>query len=359
MSDRNEIEMEKARKRSIKCLEEKKEGFNTYPISESDLLKVDECNLCSSREISPIAEVHLDKGLNFFSTSTCNDCLYTFRSVSPSLEWFKKCWRKIATGTLEVFNPEVERIRKRRYEDCHEVLSKHVQTGIVLDIGAAYGTGAKVFQDHGFTVETIEPEDNKANYIEKALQIPVRSRSLEDFITQKEDYDLIILSHCLEHLDDPRYVISNIKNLLNPNGILYLEVPTLWNEVTWSDAFFMTHKSNLTEENTIDLVTQSGFQVLETVYFRHAVDEPWDIGLVLKPTQGNAETRSKPKYTVDDVRRLYRKNMPLATPPPLGQVLRYSVPYIEHFYQTIKMDRHRIIEPKDSSDFISFEPQKS
>ena len=104
------------KQRTLNRLAAKQENFNTYPISESDLLILDHCNLCGSTNISLLTEVYLNYKLNFFTTGVCNDCLYTFRPISPSNLWFKKCWQQIFTNKLEVFNPDVEKIRKCRYK---------------------------------------------------------------------------------------------------------------------------------------------------------------------------------------------------------------------------------------------------
>ena len=40
-------------------------------------------------------------------------------------------------------------------------------------------------------------------------------------------YDGIILRHVIEHLLNPRELLLKIKNLLKPNGKLYIEVPGL------------------------------------------------------------------------------------------------------------------------------------
>jgi 2-polyprenyl-3-methyl-5-hydroxy-6-metoxy-1,4-benzoquinol methylase len=41
----------------------------------------------------------------------------------------------------------------------------------------------------------------------------------------KEKYDYILMSHVIEHLDNPVLVIKNLKNLLKKNGQLILETP--------------------------------------------------------------------------------------------------------------------------------------
>jgi hypothetical protein len=60
-------------------------------------------------------------------------------------------------------------------------------------------------------------------------------------------------------------------------------------------------------------------------------------------------------HTINDVRRLYRKNFPLIQVPPLHQVLKYNVPYIDHFFTTLRFDTKRMVQPGAESDFISFE----
>lgn len=316
-------------------LEVKQEKFRTYPILSSDLIILPCCSLCGSEDFSVLTEVYLESELNFFSTSVCHNCLHVFRSIYPSIEWFKKCWRKIATDNRKP-NPAVENLRGARYEGYYDILSKYAQNGRLLDVGAAYGTGSKIFQDNGFFVEAIEAENNKVDYIEQIFQIPVVSRSIETLIWGKRSYDVILLAHILEHLDDPKFVMSHIQNLLNPNAILYVSIPIFPYFIDWSDALYLAHRNNFSEENLINLITENGFEILERAVFTYPEDEPWDLGLVLRFATNPQAPRLENSYTVDDVRGLYRKNFPLEKVPPLNQTLKYSVLYIEHFYRTIK-----------------------
>jgi len=339
----------------LQALSKSESRKNFYDINESDLVKIDSCVLCGSKNITLISEVFLG-GLKFFSTATCNDCLYTFRPVSPKLEWFQKCWKQIETDKPEVFNPDVEEIRKKRYQNYCGLLSKYVQGRKVLDIGAANGNGSNVFANNGFSVECLEPEINKVNYIKKVLGLPAYNDTIESFLKTKNKYNLVLFAHCLEHLDDPVTVMSQIKNILSPEGILYLEVPKIWNYVTWSDALYLTHKSNFTEENIISLATKNNYQVLEKIYYRHSEQDPWDMGFVLQfkdsPVVQNI-TGDKDQHTVEDVLKLYHNNLPVKS---IGekQVLQYSVPYIEHFYCTLKLESKEMTEPDPKTNIISF-----
>ena len=349
------------KQRTLAQLAHSQEEHNFYPIGPSDLMFVQSCALCGSQNMSLLIEVRLETGLNFFATSVCNDCIYTFRTISPAVGWFKKCWKAIATQELKVFNPQVEEIRRRRYEDYWQLLSNYAPGGRMLDVGAAYGTGSSVFRDRGYRVEALEPEDDKANYIRQFHQIPVHSGTVEEITPTEGSYDLVVFAHCLEHLDHPKVALKKIAALVEPvSGILYVEVPVTRNFVTWSDALYLTHKSNFTEQNLLRLLAEVGLEVLEITWFRHTPEEPWDLGVVARPAVGVGRSEDNhttgDSFAVEDVEALYRKGLPVSSVPPLDQVLRYRVPYIEQFYCTLRLDTKRVVEPDDWSGFIGFEP---
>lgn len=337
------------KERTLGCLALKDAGPGKYPINSLDLIHTKKCIVCGSSKSKILAEVYLKNKLNFLTTNVCSDCLFVFRSVSPSLKWFKKCWKKIKNKQPEIFNPEIEAIRKIRYERYYKMLSEHIGQGRVLDIGAGYGMGSKVFRDHGYDIEALEPEDNKAQYIKAVLNITTYHNSIESFLSipLKKQYDLIIFAHCLEHLDNPSTVIAKLKKLLKPSGILYVEIPVLWNYVTWSDALYLTHKSNFGEEHIIRFVQNHGFTIIDTAHIRHSPKEPHDFGLILK---ADTNSSSQPKtinmteeHTINTVFKLYRKNLPKKIVHPRNIKLIYRIPYIEQFYCGLKFENYKIV----------------
>ena len=96
------------------CLERalsqnKHSSTSTYPISDEEITLEKCCPLCSNTLNTIVSTVKSFDEQIIQETSVCNSCLFTFRSKSPSYHWFKKCWAKISTGELTVFNPEVEK----------------------------------------------------------------------------------------------------------------------------------------------------------------------------------------------------------------------------------------------------------
>lgn len=349
------------KQRSFERLDARGEKRRVYALQVGDLLSVEHCVLCGSRRATCLTEAYLEGTLKFFSTSACNDCLYIYRPASPSYQWFKKCWKQISTEEPEVFNPELEEMRKARYTRYRDLLARYVPKGSVLDVGAGYGVGSKVFLDRGYRMEAVEAEEDRARYAERSLKIPVHLTSIEEFMRGRRSYDLVILAHCLEHVDDPAAVMRGMRNLLDgERGVLYVEVPEVWSIVTWSDALYLAHKSNFTETNLLALVRRNGFEVLEKGRYQDTPEEPWNLGLVLRVARSAQSRRqesggSRDGYGVEDIARLYRRKLPVVRIPPVDEVLRYSVPYIDHFYYTLRLDKHRVVEPAEAGGFISFQ----
>ncbi len=348
------------KKNALLCLAEKREKKRTYPITRTDLILVTRCPLCGGMDTTRLSEVYLNKKLNFFSTDACNQCLFTFRSISLKFSWFERCWKKIYTGKLEVFNPDLEKFRKKRYESFARQIARYVSTGRILDIGASHGTGANLLRARGYTVETIEAEITKRNYIKKFFKLPVVASSIEEFLAKKptQSYDAVIFAQCLEHLDHPQTIVRAMKRILHPGSIVYLEIPILWNYVSWHDALYLPHKSNFTEQNIVHLVTASGFVIERQFYVHeHSKDVPWDLGMLLRYVGGDAvtvEPNSKKGKTMRDVRRLYRRDLPFARRIGMSKILRYDVPYIEHFFQILNLEKRQIVPPSSKNRFITF-----
>ena len=101
--------------------------------------------------------------------------------------------------------------------------------GEVLEIGAGMGgilSGIREVEPHA----TVKGIDLGSEYIEqgkiRGIQLEVGNSASEAMINPKK-YDLIILSHVLEHFLDLDSELNNISLLLKEDGIVYIEVPGL------------------------------------------------------------------------------------------------------------------------------------
>ncbi|MBO5368706.1 class I SAM-dependent methyltransferase [Methanocorpusculum sp.] len=92
----------------------------------------------------------------------------------------------------------------------------------VLEIGCGAGGILYAFYKQGFDVTGVDLGDEYLNYGRK-YGLNLHKGNSTQLIPKK--YDLIILSHVLEHFLDLKSELKTIAELLTDEGILYVEVP--------------------------------------------------------------------------------------------------------------------------------------
>lgn len=337
--DRKLDEIDEFKRRTLEAHTGREEPPRNWPIAADDLLEVPCCPLCGGSEQTLIAELRLEN-LPILRTVSCARSLFVYRQVSPDLAWFERCWHAIENDEPSVFSPEIEAIRRRRYTAYVELVGAHrASPGRMLDIGAAYGSGCEVFAAAGWLPEAVEPEVNKYRHLQEVLGVPLKARSIEEAIDHGiGGYELIIAAHCLEHFDGPAEKLAAMREMLADGGLLYVEVPLLWNFVTWTDALYMTHKSNFAEPHIVALARRVGFEVVECGYHRQNSEEHEDFGLLLRKVVQDESVviPREPDRDMSDVEALYRRGLSFV--PPAGPLI-FRTSAIEHFFQTVRLDR--------------------
>jgi len=89
-------------------------------------------------------------------------------------------------------------------------------------------------------------------------------------------YDLITAFHVVEHLSDPRSILSNLANLLHRNGRMIVEVPSASDallSIYDCDAFqrftYWSQHLYLFSTSTLDMLAQqSGLRVIAVQHFQ-------------------------------------------------------------------------------------------
>lgn len=96
-----------------------------------------------------------------------------------------------------------------------------------LDVGCGNGLFADLLQRHGYQVLGIDlsvPAVEKMRRLFPACRFEVLR--LEDIPEDEQPWDLVVLSHVLEHARDERRLLATLRRRLRPeSGRLYIEVP--------------------------------------------------------------------------------------------------------------------------------------
>ncbi|MEI0530958.1 class I SAM-dependent methyltransferase [Brachyspira pilosicoli] len=144
----------------------------------------------------------------------------------------------------------------------------------ICEIGAFDGLLLKIFKDNGFSVYGYELNDYAREYAQNKYDIKLKS----NFLTDNEKYDVIILSHILEHFIKPKDILLKIKSMLNSNGVLYIEVPNspMIDEVSKDvliDYLTTEHTVNFSPSNLSILLKNTKFNIIDIKYSNYNVNK--------------------------------------------------------------------------------------
>lgn len=99
--------------------------------------------------------------------------------------------------------------------------------GKVLDIGCGAGGNLKTLQDQGWEPYGIEMSEIAAAHARELTGGEIHTGTLESAPFPPGSFDLVLMSHSLEHLPSPLDALRRIHRLLKDNGLLVVSVPNV------------------------------------------------------------------------------------------------------------------------------------
>lgn len=142
--------------------------------------------------------------------------------------------------------------------------------GRLLDIGCNEGQGLQIYKQNGFMAEGLELNERAASEARKK-GFRVFTDCLEAF-QPEQSYDVVVLSHVLEHSLNPREMLTHVARILKPGGQVWISCPNIesWQRdvfgrywINWHVPFHITFFSAATLKC---LLNDSGFEVIKAKY---------------------------------------------------------------------------------------------
>ncbi|MHC4577582.1 MAG: methyltransferase domain-containing protein [Planctomycetota bacterium] len=174
------------------------------------------CAVCRADAPEP----YLDCG--GYTIVRCRACGLVYTNPCPTEEALTRLY-------LNYIDPPskgwVRRLRyawwMRRIDRCATVFGK------LLDIGASQGDfGLAVARNRRWQYHGIEASRVMTAYA-RSLGLNVTQGWFQEFDFAEEEYALVTMWHVLEHLHDPRAMLTRILRILQPDGLLALQVPDI------------------------------------------------------------------------------------------------------------------------------------
>lgn len=191
--------------------------------NEEPSFRRDGCPNCQSKDFI----VRHRKLLSVYSETPydliqCKACGFIHTFPQPSIQILRKIYN-------ESYSYEVHKIicgeKQFRAKNTANILYKHFSPRTVLDCGCMFGNILAAFESLGVRGKGVEPSP-KAAGIARNLGLHVDCNTVEEFLSSGDGvFDLILLSHSLEHLQSPLDVLTRFKRHLSPQGHLAVIVP--------------------------------------------------------------------------------------------------------------------------------------
>lgn len=229
---------------------------------------------CKASEWKPLFPVpDFDTGQYQRSLRSCQTCgiaqTYPMPSVSDITQAYDENYY---TSTGAKFNPIIEawsrsagRSRARKLLGQNKTRNSVLS---VLDFGCGRGVLLDGFRSEGHDVQGIERADSGFDSLPD-----ITSESLQELIALGKHFDIIVIWHVLEHLDEPEKTIAELRQLLSNDGKLYVEVPNFGSIQAqlfrghWFHLDIPRHLAHFTEDSLARLMNQNKLRVSQTKTF--------------------------------------------------------------------------------------------
>lgn len=178
------------------------------------------CPVCLGKQILIKEKI---KSYQYYQCQKC-DCL--FLDPMPSVELLKNYYQRFSYSVGFINEIKVREIARQIIK---RVLKLKPQSRTLLDIGCGAGFFLEEAMEQGIQVSGIEPSKKLAKLARNRLKIPVYNSELTTEIVRKMSlkFDVILISHLIEHISNPHLFMRLVNQLLNKNGLLVIETQNI------------------------------------------------------------------------------------------------------------------------------------
>jgi len=223
---------------------------------------VTQCPLCASDSSLPFDRRESHGRL--VENRICRNCGLVFQSprmtADEAAAFYAREYRLLQEGSAAP-TPRNTRVQEMRAESLLDFVRQEIpHISRHLDIGCSMGILLRRFQNaYDSQAVGIEPGEMHRRQAQQAgLTVYAGLEDLER--AGESPFDLITMSHVLEHLPAPVEYLTHLReSLLAPNGWLLVEVPNLYAH----DSFEVAHLFAFSSHTLGEVLCRSGFEIVK------------------------------------------------------------------------------------------------
>jgi SAM-dependent methyltransferase len=178
------------------------------------------------------AEIEAATVVDGYDVVVCNRCGAGFADDIPSQDAFDAYYREMSKYEYHQREGAESEFDSRRLAIIAGLLAPFIpgKDARILDVGCATGKLLALLREKGFAnVSGLDPSPACAAAAERLYGVPVRTTTLGHL---HETGETVVL----EHIRDLETALAEVRAVLSPGGIVYVEVPDALTHADWPNA---------------------------------------------------------------------------------------------------------------------------
>lgn len=139
----------------------------------------------------------------------------------------------------------------------------------ILEVGCGNGKHLLRYQSIGLSAFGIDPDEHAiSNLADSGLSASCQSVTS----VASSSYDAVVMSHVIEHVDDPRVFMGHIFRILKKEGYLFISTPNFGSAgrktfgASWRGLDFPRHKNIFCSKSFESFIEKSGFWISNDIF---------------------------------------------------------------------------------------------
>jgi len=294
------------------------------------------CPLCQGEDFTTLSKN--DRYFMGIQTVGCNTCGLIQTNPRPSEAgirlFYERDYRTFYQGVSEPNEKYIYEMKKKeRLRDSARFLSQLDfidMSSAILDIGCSEGIFFHALKDTGFIGELygIEPNPEFREFAEKSTGAFVYGE-LSNLQTK---VNLVTLNHVFEHFVKPNEFLMALRNIIEEDGYLYIDVPNAqkYNSI---DDIHIAHVFHYTKKTLSQLVELVGFVIIHCEEYSPK-SHPKSIRLIAKKNTLILNDDKKVLLAEEDI-KVWGKIKKLSVWKKKMRVTARKIPFMKSIYHAV------------------------
>ena len=173
--------------------------------------------------------------------------------------------KKLYESSAFDYSPEIGGLKKTYLGLVKRVVPKNAATRSIFEVGGGNGFFLEAAKDFGFkTIAGIEPSFLAVASAREDVKPYMIASMMDDSILLQESFQMGVMFHTLDHLQDPVKTLKQCMNALESGGVFIVAVH---NERSWSARLFGKRSPIIDVEHTHLYSRNTGAKIFQKVGF--------------------------------------------------------------------------------------------